>query len=72
MLRSRAQRGVSKHGNTDRRCCPSFETRPSGAPQDEVIVLHGLPSRTALEWCTVLPELIERAPPRLTVNYFNS
>ena len=30
MLRSVAQRRVSKHGAT-----PSFETRPSGAPQDE-------------------------------------
>jgi len=30
MLRSLAQRGVSKHGPQ-----PSFETRPLGAPQDE-------------------------------------
>src|SRR5690349_17977494 len=31
MLRSRAKRGVSKHGRRG----PFFETRPSGAPQDE-------------------------------------
>jgi hypothetical protein len=35
MLRSRAQRGVSKHGQRYV-WVPPFETRPTAAPQDEV------------------------------------
>src|ERR671913_129731 len=37
-LRSIAKRCVSKGGNQSC-CCPSFETRPSGAPQGEVVVV---------------------------------
>jgi hypothetical protein len=36
MLRSRAQRGVSKHGQRYV-WCPPFETRPTAAPQGEVM-----------------------------------
>ena len=36
ILRSRALRGVSKDGPIRRGLWPSFETRPSDAPQDEV------------------------------------
>jgi len=28
---------VSKHGHEHRACCPSFETRPAAAAQDEVV-----------------------------------
>jgi hypothetical protein len=28
---------VSKHGHEHRARCPSFETRPAAAPQDEVV-----------------------------------
>ena len=30
ILRSRAERGVSKDGNEHRACCPPFETQPFG------------------------------------------
>jgi hypothetical protein len=36
ILRSRAEHGVSKDGGKVIRLGPSFETRPSDAPQDEV------------------------------------
>src|SRR5206468_215229 len=41
MLRSRAQRGVSKHGHRTRCSCLPFETRPAGAPQGEVSLDRG-------------------------------
>jgi hypothetical protein len=42
ILRSRAQHGVSKDGPTRCGLWPSFETRPSDAPQDEVRLICGL------------------------------
>jgi hypothetical protein len=42
ILRSRAQRGVTKDGPTRCGLWPSFETPASQAPQDEVLLIRGL------------------------------